>query len=95
MKKQNKSPATNFWFGFSFGVASMAGAAYLLGTANGREKLKKLMEFAEQHNLKTGEIFEMVQNMTEETKKKEAPEHKNNLESIIDRVRNITLEKKT
>jgi hypothetical protein len=53
------------------------------------------MEFAEQHNLKTGEIFEMVQNMTEEPKKKEAPEHKNNLESIIDRVRNITLEKKT
>lgn len=93
MKKQNKAPATNFWFGFSFGVASMAGAAYLLGTANGREKLKKLMEFAEQHNLKTGEIFDMVQEITE-PKKKETSELKNNLESIIDRVKNITLEKK-
>ena len=93
MKKQNKPPATNFWFGFSFGVASMAGAAYLLGTAQGREKLRKLMEFAEQHNMKTGEIFEYIQNMSE-APKKETTEIKSNLESIIDRVKNITLEKK-
>ncbi len=93
MKKQSKPPATNFWFGFSFGVASMAGAAYLLGTEKGREKLKKLMEFAEQHNVKSGEIFDFVQNMGE-TKKKETNEIKSNLESIIDRVKNITLEKK-
>lgn len=94
MKKQNKPPATNFWFGFSFGVASMAGAAYLLGTAKGREKLKKLMEFAEQHNMKSGEIFEFVQNMGE-PKKKDSSEIKSNLESIIDRVKSITLEKKS
>lgn len=93
MKKINKPPATNFWFGFSFGVASMAGAAYLLGTAKGREKLKKLMEFAEQHNLKSGEIFEYLQTMGE-TKKADTNEIKSNLESIIDRVKNITLEKK-
>ncbi len=89
MKKHNKPPATNFWFGFSFGVASMAGAAYLIGTEKGREKLKKLMEFAEQHNVKSGEMFEFAQKLTD-VKKKESSEIKGNLESIIDRVKNIT-----
>lgn len=74
------------------GILSMAGGAYLLGNKNGREKLKKLMEFAEQYNDKNGDIFEFLHDMKDQ-KKPETNEIKSNLESILNKVKNITLEK--
>ncbi|QQG44534.1 MAG: hypothetical protein HYW86_01300 [Candidatus Roizmanbacteria bacterium] len=46
MKKQNNHP-TNFWFGFALGTLSTAVAVYLLGTKQGRHKLKKVLEMSE------------------------------------------------
>ncbi len=92
MTKQNKQPASNFWFGFSFGILSMAGGAYLLGTKKGREQLKKIMEFAEQYSEKSGDLFEFVHEM-KEPRRQETNPIKANLESILHKVKNITQER--
>ena len=70
----------------------MAGGAYLLGTKKGREQLKKIMEFAEQYNDKSGDLFEFIHEL-KEPKKQETNPIKANLESIINKVKNITQEK--
>lgn len=92
MTKQNKHSGSNFWFGFSMGIISMAGGAYLVGTKKGREQLKKIMEFAEQYNEKSGNIFEYLHDI-KDPKKPVANEIKSSIDSILTKVKNITLEK--
>lgn len=93
MKKTNKPSTTNFWFGFVFGIASAAGASYLLGTKNGREKLKKLLEYAEQYGENPDELMKMLETFSEE-KTKELEPVKTNLNTLMDKVRSITESKK-
>lgn len=93
MKKQTKPTTTNFWFGFVFGIASAAGASYLLGTKNGREKLKKLLEYAEQYGENPEELMHMLESFSEE-KSKEFEPVKTNLNTLMDKVKSITEGKK-
>jgi hypothetical protein len=48
MKSNPGHQPTNFWFGFALGSLSAAAAAYLFGTKQGRQQLKKLVELSEQ-----------------------------------------------
>ena len=89
MKNKQKQPASNFWFGFSFGILATAGAAYLLGTKKGREDLKKVMEYAEQYGDREGNIFDLVHELAE-NKVPDTKEVKSNLESVIDKVKSMT-----
>lgn len=93
MKKPIKHTNTNFWFGFVFGIASAAGASYLLGTKNGREKLKKLLEYAEQYGENPEELMQMLESLSEE-KTKELEPIKTNLNTLMDKVKSITEGKK-
>lgn len=85
----------NFWQGFAFGVASAVGVAYLIGTKPGREKLKKLMEYAEQYHGNTDGLFEAIDTMmtspkNEEKEHAKAPDVKQDLSTLIDKVKSIT-----
>lgn len=46
MKNPNSHP-TNFWFGFAVGSITAAATGYFLGTKQGRQTLKKIIEYAE------------------------------------------------
>ncbi len=59
MKKDNP-PNTNFWFGFALGSITLTAAAYLLGTAQGRVKLRQLIEYADSMNDLPEEFFKIL-----------------------------------
>ncbi len=86
--QQNKS--SSFWFGFALGLTAATSASYLLGTKNGRENLKKIIEFSE----KLPEHFAELSNHSQTEKG-----HKNNLnkletiESVVKKIKNSYLEK--
>ena len=44
--KSKESPS-NFWFGFALGTIAAVGSSYLLGTQNGRDLTKKLLDLTE------------------------------------------------
>ncbi len=47
----NKHKTSNLWFGFALGMTASGVIIYLLGTSKGRERLKKLIDFAENTNI--------------------------------------------
>lgn len=46
MTKQHEH-ASNFWFGFAFGAVALAAGSFFLGAKDGRDFLKRLLEFTE------------------------------------------------
>jgi hypothetical protein len=44
---KNKEQPSNFWFGFALGTIAAVGSSYLLGTKNGRDLTKKLLDLTE------------------------------------------------
>lgn len=44
---KNKEQPSNFWFGFALGTIAAVGSPYLLGTKNGRDLTKKLLDLTE------------------------------------------------
>ena len=44
---KNKEQTSNFWFGFALGTMAAVGSSYLLGTKNGRDLTKKLLDLTE------------------------------------------------
>lgn len=50
MEDTSKHKTSNLWFGFALGMTTSGVIMYLLGTRKGRERLKKLIEFAESTN---------------------------------------------
>jgi hypothetical protein len=91
MKKTNP-PATNFWFGFSLGIAGTTAVGYLLGTKKGRQTLRKLLDYAEEtpHDLnhileKLGKIYP---HLAPEKKTSQDKPIISTLDQIIHKIRN-------
>jgi gas vesicle protein len=106
MKKHDNAPHnTNFWFGFALGSITLSAAAYLLGTKKGREKLKKLVEYADTVEDLPEEFFallpaikEMLKQESEKAEKTTpASEHSSpgqSLASILEKVKSTAEEMK-
>ncbi len=58
MDEISKHKASNLWLGFALGMTASGVLAYFIGTKKGRERLKKLIEFAEKANV--DEYFENI-----------------------------------
>lgn len=79
MEKQNNHKLSSFWFGFLLG-GSLAGlTAFLFGTKQGRNTLKKILEMSEN-------IEETVKLLLNEYSK----EFKEKEEEIINQITNLT-----
>lgn len=95
---ENKN-TSNFWFGLIMGITFGAGGLYLIGTKNGRKKIKKLMELAEDMELHLEEVVDNVGydlEKKEEGFKEKATEfiEKNDIKGIIEKITSIIPEKK-
>ncbi len=95
MSGQNNDHSNNFWQGFAFGAASLAGIAYIIGTKPGREKLKSIIEFMEKYQGNADSLFEAIDTFLAENKSDknsgiEPAEAKADLNALIDKVKSIT-----
>lgn len=107
MKNQNNPAPTNFWFGFAVGAMGATSLAYLLGTKKGREKLRFALEKIEHMDSNPDELLTILKTLgniakqeaglgvssAQENEKKD--EHRSSLETLIDKVKNITHEGKS
>ncbi len=108
MKKHDNPTNTNFWFGFALGSITLTAAAYLIGTKNGRERLKQLLEYADSVQDVPEEFFVLLPairemlNKNEEKQKKESDENKDesvgsklnkSLDSLLEKVKHTAEEK--
>lgn len=70
MGNQNDHTQSGFWFGMIMGGVLGGGALYLLGTKDGRERLKALMDAVENMDASTiDEITQMFESEAENGKK--------------------------
>lgn len=103
MKKISNHPhPTNFWFGFALGTFAAGSAAYLLGTKKGRETLKKIVTYCEEHEEDSFEFLQKIQKFINQKvstieipsgeKEKGSPQL-SNIESLIDRISHVTQKK--
>jgi len=96
MKRNNHEKPTNFWFGFSLGLGAAAVAAYLLATKDGREKLKKIVEFAEDLPANIPGLVEEIEKRIEAKKdepKKTLEAGLSGIENIIKKIKDNSHEK--
>lgn len=106
MKSQNNhhTNPSNFWFGFGVGAIGAVAAAYLLGTKNGRETLRKLVAYADKLEEGSDEFLDLMDSLKHVVKEKSSEvadaiegasaasrQHKP-LDVLIDKVRSITHE---
>ena len=87
MDEISKHKASNLWLGFALGMTASGVLAYFLGTKKGRERLKKLIEFAEKANV--DEYFENIVDKFNEKAKK--PNNINSgLDNLIDKIESFS-----
>ncbi|MEO6508466.1 MAG: hypothetical protein ABIO02_00780 [Patescibacteria group bacterium] len=108
MKKHEHQPNTNFWFGFALGSITLTALAYMVGTKKGREKLKELIDYADTIEDMPEELFRLLPTIKEMLKneassdsssvsepKESVPQQLgHSLESLIEKVKNSSEEKK-
>ena len=84
---------SSFWQGFAFGVASIAGIAYAFGTQTGRNRIKELINFLEEHQTNADSLFSAIDsilNNSENQNKSAANQNQPDLKTIIDKVKSVT-----
>lgn len=90
MTNNNEHKVSNFWIGFSAGVIGASSVAFLLGTKNGREVLKKVLKFSE--NLEEN-LAHLLDNSGKEKGKKDSkklPFHLDDIEEVLSKIKQIT-----
>jgi len=85
MAVQNEHSQSGFWFGMIMGGVLGGGALYLLGTKDGRNKLRSIMDTVENMDASTiEEISEMFEE-AEQTGKKTAPD----IHAVLDKIHSV------
>lgn len=84
MDEISKHKASNLWLGFALGMTASGVLAYFIGTKKGRERLKKLIEFAEKANV--DEYFENIVDKFGEKAKKSTNGINSGLDNLIDKI---------
>ncbi|MEN9327201.1 MAG: hypothetical protein RI947_9 [Candidatus Parcubacteria bacterium] len=102
MKNQNNHTPSNFWFGFAVGTFGAVAAAYLMGTKQGRETLKKLIQYADRMEEGSDEFLDLMDSLKQVVKQKssdivdsiegatEQSKSNRTLDSLIEKVKSIT-----
>src|SRR5437764_706162 len=100
MKNLNNHNPSNFWFGFTLGTVSIASLGYLLCTKKGREFLKQIIDYAEQVGENPDELLNILYAFgdsfkeTSSTPISESIESKGTLETLMEKVKHITENRK-
>lgn len=84
---------TNFWFGFSIGIAAAAGSFYLLGTKQGRENLKRVIEYSENLPATIEKLVQELEKKQEEINKNQTNhvlQSTNTLSQIINKIKSTS-----
>ncbi len=102
MVSQNEHKLTNFWLGFAFGGIMAGGAAYLLGTKQGRKTLKTILEMSENWEENLAEIIEEVgqelgekgSEIIQEFKKQPPVKNHSSIQGLLTKMRSLSPENK-
>lgn len=93
MTKNDHHKVTDFWSGFAFGASALTLIAFLLGTKNGRDFLKKALDVSEnlEEHVKNLLMEKGEEGFVEEIKEKvqEIPNY-TGLGNIIDKIKSLT-----
>jgi IS1 family transposase len=84
----DRQKTSNLWFGFALGMTASGIIAYLLGTRKGRERLKKLIEFAEKTNV--DDYLERIIDRFDDGFSKEKKEINSGLDNLIDKIQSFS-----
>jgi len=89
MASQNDHKSSNFWFGFSLGVAGCGAFLYLFGTEKGRKTLQKLLDLTENLEETINLISEELTGKTIFPEEKKTTNKKNSstITSIISKIK--------
>lgn len=90
MTRTNEHKLSNFWIGFSLGMAGATGIAFLLGTKQGREMVKKALKFSE--NMEEN-LERLLDGDSKQKGKKDAKKtgfHLENVEEILSKIKQVT-----
>ena len=90
MTKQSEHRLTNFWIGFSCGIAGAVGMAYLFGTKSGRDTVKKMLLFSENLEENLVRLIERVDKQKPKKEGKNNPFHLDDIENILTKIKQVT-----
>lgn len=82
MANQNDHPQSGFWFGMIMGGVLGGGALYLLGTKDGRERLRSIMDTVENMDGSTIEEIAQIFEAEDENGKKTMPD----IHAVLDKI---------
>ncbi|MBP9798275.1 hypothetical protein KBC70_03980 [Candidatus Woesebacteria bacterium] len=82
MAPQNEHSQSGFWFGMIMGGVLSGGALYLLGTKNGRDKLRSIMDTVENMDASTVEEITELLETTDSSGKKTIPD----IHAVLDKI---------
>jgi hypothetical protein len=63
MKNPDELNKNNFWFGFFFGGLSAATVLFAFGTQDGRDKLRKILEYVEDSEFDMDKLTDLVSSL--------------------------------
>ncbi len=86
MKNNTSKESTNFWFGFSMGIATLSLLFYFFGTKEGRKLLKRIIELTEKGEL-TKELNKILEKDTNLKKDKKGS---STLTTVIKEIESLT-----
>jgi len=90
MSRTNEHRVSNFWVGFSLGIAGAVGLAYLFGTKMGRGTLKKALRFSENLEENLEHFIEGVDKHSSKKDNKKSLFRLDNIEGILTKIKQVT-----
>lgn len=90
MSKTNEHRVSNFWVGFSLGIAGAVGLAYLFGTKMGRNTVKKALRFSENLEENLEQFIDGVDKRGSKKDSKKGLFHFDNIEGILTKIKQVT-----
>lgn len=90
MTNQNERKLSNFWIGFSVGVASAVGFGFLLGTKNGRDTVKKVLKFSENIEENLESLITKIDKQKGKKDGKKSSFPLENIEEILSKIKQVT-----
>jgi len=90
MSRINEHRVSNFWVGFSLGIAGATGLVYLFGTKMGRNSVKKVLRFSENLEENLEHFIEGVDKRNPKKDSKKGAFRLDNIEGILSKIKQVT-----
>lgn len=91
MENRNSYKSGALWFGFALGITSGVALSFLFGTKKGRKILNQIIELAE--DVENEGVF-IFREITDKIKTSTEDKPKENIKTLIDKIRSVTQEKR-